>query len=217
MLDTETVNLPREQQQRLHPEFLVNEQAYLSMRESLLPRYSGQWVAVDQGTIVAADDDLTTVMNAVAGGRGRPYVARVGAEDRVIFRVRRLEFPYDREYQPFALPKITVTFSNGAGTRSQTYHDVIPDTGADVSMLPEADCTSFDLFDSPYFTGLSAGVVGPRLTTLIYRGMAQVAGITHPAFIQAAREGEERILGRDVLNQRRVLFDGPASLTIVDP
>ena len=54
MLQIQTTNLPQDQQQRLHPDFLANEQAYLHMRDSLLVPYQGQWVAVEGGKVIVA-------------------------------------------------------------------------------------------------------------------------------------------------------------------
>lgn len=199
-LPSQTANLPPEQQQRLHADFLANEQTYLHIRDSLLSQYRGQWVAVHDGRVIAASEDLLTVTEAAAASGGHPYIARVGEEDAVVFRVRRAVFAYDQIYQPFALPHATVTFLNDAETHSQTYPDVIPDTGGDLSVLPDSDCTAFDLFNSPYFTGISSGVVGGSVTTLIYRGKAEINGTRVPAFIQPITGGRERIIGRDVLN-----------------
>ena len=171
-----TTNLPPEQRQRLHPDFLANEQAYWQLRDSLLPVYQGQWVAIQDGNVIAAAADVLAVTDAAATVGGHPYIALVGAEDDVVFRVRTAVFAYDRSYQPFPLPRITATYSNHAGTRSQSHSDVIPDTGADLSVLPDADCNSIDLFNSPYFTGRSSGVVGPGISTLIYRGRVEIDG-----------------------------------------
>ena len=54
MLRIQTTNLCPDQQQRLHPDFLANEQTYLQMRDSLLAQHRGQWVAVLSGKVVAA-------------------------------------------------------------------------------------------------------------------------------------------------------------------
>jgi predicted aspartyl protease len=54
MLQIHTTNLPQDQQQRVHPDFLANEQAYLHMRDSLLGPYRGQWLAVQGGKVIAA-------------------------------------------------------------------------------------------------------------------------------------------------------------------
>jgi predicted aspartyl protease len=135
----------------------------------------------------------------------------------VVFRVRRAVFGYDATYQPFPLPRITATFWNHAQTHSQQHVDVIPDTGADASVLPDTDCKAIDLFNSPYMTALAGGVVGTSVTTLLYQGKAEIDGRRFSALIQPIPAGQERILGRDVLNQQRLLFDGPAGQVVVDP
>jgi Family of unknown function (DUF5678) len=217
VLQIQTTNLPQEQQQRLHPEFLANEQAYLQMRDHLLTQYRGQWVAFQAGNVIVAGPKLMEVMDKASINGGHPFIALVGAEDAVVFRVRRGVFPYDQRYQPFPLPRLTATFLNHTETHSQQYADVIPDTGADVSVLPDTDCTAIDLFHSPYMTGMSGGVVGSRTASLFYRGKVEIDGCRFSALIQPVHAGQERIIGRDVLNQQRVLFDGPAGEVVVDP
>jgi hypothetical protein len=217
MFRTQTANLPPEQKQRLHADFIANERTYLQMRDSLLSRYRGQWVAVANGKVIASGGNLLRVSEAAAAVGGHPYIALVGAEDQVVFRVRRAEFSYDPAYQPFALPQITVTFWNHPETQSQTFANVIPDTGADVSALPDTDCSTFDLFNSPYLTTMAGGIGGSTNPTLIYRGKAEIDGNRFPAFIQPIAGGQERLVGRDVLNHHRVLFDGPGGKTIFAP
>jgi predicted aspartyl protease len=94
---------------------------------------------------------------------------------------------------------------------------VIPDTGADASVLPDSDCKAIDLFNSPYIASMAGGVIGPSVTALLYHGQAEIDGKRYSALIQPIPGGQERIIGRDVLNQQRVLFDGPAAQVIVDP
>src|SRR3989442_407441 len=89
MIQLQTANLPRDQHQRLHPEFLANEQAYTKMRDSLLPQYRGQWVAVGGGKVLAAGANLLEVMEQASTCGGHPFFALVGAEDSVVFRARR--------------------------------------------------------------------------------------------------------------------------------
>lgn len=217
MLQIETANLSQKQKQQLHPDFLANEQAYLKMRDSLLAQFRGQWVAVDNGNVLVAGPKLMDVMETAAASGAHPFIALVGAEDDVVFRVRRAVFAYDQAYQPFPLPRVTATFWNHARTHSQQHPDVIPDTGADVSVLPEADCKTIDLFGSPYMTGMAGGVIGQGVTTLFYRGKVEMDGRHFDALIQPIPGGCERIIGRDVLNLQRLLFDGPAGQVIVDP
>ncbi len=217
MWQIQTSNLSQEQQRKLHPDFLANEQAYLQMRDSLLGQYRGQWVAVANGKVIVAGSQLMDVVEQASRFGGHPYIALVGAEDAVVFRVRRAVFGYDQAYQPFPLPRLTATFWNHAETHAQQYQDVIPDTGAEVSVLPDSDCTVIDLFSSPYMTGRAGGVVGGSITTLFYQGKVEIDGRRYTALIQPLPAGQERIIGRDVLNQQRVLFDGPAGQVIVDP
>src|ERR1019366_1451865 len=54
MLQNQTANLSQEQRQKVHPDFLADEQAYLNMRASLLGQYRGQWVAVQSGKVTVA-------------------------------------------------------------------------------------------------------------------------------------------------------------------
>jgi len=50
---------------------------------------------------------------------------------------------------------------------------------------------------------------------LVYRGHVEIAGHSCRSLIQLAESGE-RIIGRDVLNQLRVTFDGPAGQVEID-
>lgn len=209
MRSPQTQYLPEEQKKRLHPDFIANEQQYWRMRDQLLKQYSGKWVAVHHGQVVAVGQDILDITDKVGKLGLHAYIAKVGEEDKVVFQVRRKEFTYDTSYQPIALPRVEVTFSNYARTQSKLYSDVIPDTGADLSVLLERDCQDIDLFNSPYFTTQSRGVVGPSIVTLVYRGHAEINGLRFPSLIQAIRGATERILGRDVLNQMKVTFDGP--------
>src|SRR5262245_21269461 len=80
MLRTQTSNLPLDQQQRLHADFLKNEQDYLRVRDRLLTTHSGQWVAVAEGRLIACGTDLMRVTQQATDHGGHPYVAKVGEE-----------------------------------------------------------------------------------------------------------------------------------------
>jgi hypothetical protein len=129
MLQIQTANLPQTEQQRLHPDFLANEQAYLQMRDRLLSQYPGRWVAVHCGKVVAEGRKLLEVLDQASAAGGHAYVALVGAEDAVVFRTRRAVFAYDQAYQPFPLPQLTATFWDHGETHSQQHLDVIPTPG----------------------------------------------------------------------------------------
>jgi len=217
MLGIESANLPSEEQKRLHPEFLANEQDYLRMRDGLIPKYHGQWVAVDKGQVVASGHSLLDVMRTSSARGGHAFVACVGKEDEVIARFRRAVYPYDANYAPTALPRITALFLNYSETCSQSHADAIADTGADLTLLPDVDCRAINLYASPSFTMRSAGAFGPVTTARIYHAKVEIDGRRLDAMIQPVLRGTERIVGRDVLNQLRVLFDGPKTELTVDP
>lgn len=202
-------NLPPTHKKHLHQEFLENERDYWEMRDRLMQIYQGQWVAIHGAQVVASGNDLFDVTDKVGKLGCHAYIARVGEEDSVVFTVRLREFSYDVAYRPFALPRAEVTFSNYHQTGRRLYPDVIPDTGGDLSVLPEDDCLAIDLFSSPYLMSLTRGVLGPSVTTLVYRGNVEINGTIYRSLIQPIPGGRERILGRDVLNQIKVTFDGP--------
>jgi len=208
--------LSEEYRKYLHEDFLTNEEHYWRMREELLNQYRGSWVAIDKGHVVASSKDVWEITEAVGKLGCHAYIAKVGEED-IVFKVRRVEFAYDQSYHPFALPQAEVTFANFACTSAKVYSDVIPDTGADLSILPEQDCLDIDLFSSPYFPALTRGVVGASVSVLVYRGNVEVNGHRFPSLIQFVPGGRERVLGRDVLNQIRVIFDAPANKVIFEP
>src|SRR5579859_906983 len=121
MFQIQTSNLPKDQQQLVHAEFLANEHAYLQMRDSLLAEYRGQWVAVQNAKVIAAGPNLMEIMDRAAAFGGHPYFALVGAEDETVFRVRHSVFAYDQGYQPIPLPRITARFWNHAQTHTQQH------------------------------------------------------------------------------------------------
>jgi len=215
MFASHTTNLPAEQRRRLPADFLANEQTYLAMRAGLLASHPGQWFA--DSKILAAGEELVAVATRAALAGGHPYIARVGSEDQVAFRLRRQEFAYDAGYQPFALPRCTATFWSHAETHSQTSSEVIPDTGSDLTVVPAGDCPAFDLFSSPCFSTVAGGVVGGSMAMPVYPGKVEINGNRRLAFIQPLAGGPERLIGRDVLNHHRLIFDGPQQRLTFEP
>lgn len=94
---------------------------------------------------------------------------------------------------------------------------VIPDTGADASVLPWADCQALQLSPASGVQGLIGGVAGSSAATLAFQVWAQVDGQDYPCRLQADFVGNERILGRDVMNRLDILFRGPAGEVIINP
>ena len=133
-------DLPGSLRDAMPAEYLANEMKYWRVRDQLLVQYAGKWVAFHNGQVIASGDDFTAVMDE-AGRKGYPaaYIDKVGEEGTLRFRCRRTTFDYNTGYTPTALPQVMVTFYNFTQTHQQTFADVIPDTGSDLSALAESD------------------------------------------------------------------------------
>ncbi len=91
--------------------------------------------------------------------------------------------------------------------------DAIPDTGADVTCLPVDDCQDLDLFLFPYYSGISHPFGGVRRRVTFYGAKVEVNGSVYNAIVEPVAE---RLVGREVLNQTKVTFDGPSRITTFD-
>ena len=61
------------------------------------------------------------------------------------------------------------------------------------------------------------GVAGGRAVTIGFLVWVWLDGREYPCQLQGDFAAHERILGRDVLNQLKVLFDGPAGEVVFNP
>ena len=93
--------------------------------------------------------------------------------------------------------------------------DAIPDTGADITCLPVGDCHDLDLFLFHYYSGVSHPFGGVRHRVTFYGAKVEVNGSVYNAIVEPVAE-RERLLGREVLNQTKVTFDGPSRITTFD-
>ena len=192
--------------------FEQDKRDYWAMREELLPKLKGKWVAVHSGKVVAVGDDMISIMDKALSEDGYAYVNKLGEEDKIVIKSRRIEFAYDQNYSPTPMPLVTATFYNFDQSRSKRCSDAIPDTGADLSCLPLADCYQIDLFRFPYYSGVSHAFGGGIRQTIFYGGKVEIDGNMYSAIIEPVLE-PERLIGRDVLNQCKVTFDGPRGIT----
>jgi predicted aspartyl protease len=193
------------------------EKAYQAMREKLLKTHYGKWVVIAGGEVVASGDDFLVVMHSPAKQeRKYAYFTRVGYEDKVEFKIRKTTFQYDAAYAPFPIPKANARFHNATGTASKEISDLVLDTGADVTCLREKDCGELRLDESRVTAYNVRTYGGTSKPAIFYEGLVEIDNHKIPAFIQMVDETEERILGRDVLNQLRVTFDGPNKKTTIE-
>lgn len=208
--------LPPDIADQIHPDRRANERAYWAARDGLLAEYGGLWVGYADGRVVASGRSPVAVLAAAEATGLRPHLACVGREGEPD-RVRRASFAYDAAYPGEPLPVASVEFRRVAGVPGVLLDRVIPDTGADVSMLPWADCLALGLDPSQGQRGQIGGVGGARSATLSFLVWARLDGRDLACRLQADFSGRERILGRDVLNQLEVLFRGPSGEVVVGP
>jgi hypothetical protein len=208
--------LPPDIADQIHPDRRKNEAAYWAVRDQLLEKYRGQWIGFADGAVIASGTSPVTVFHEAEASGRHPFFICVGREEEPC-RIRRVTSRYDTGYPGEALPVISVEFRQASGSPGVTLDRVIPDTGADASVLPWADCQVLQLAPSSGVQGLISGVAGGAAATLAFQVWAQVDGQDYPCRLQADFVGGERILGRDALNRMQILFRGPAGEVVVNP
>ena len=194
--------------------FRDDEAFYWTHRVELLKKYKNQWIGIHKGKVLAHGTDLYQVTQKAFERSGScVYITKVGEEDRISVRVRRVEFDYAEDYSPFPLPQAEVRFSNIHEEQSLAYPDVIPDTGADITCLPLEDCQRLDLFKTPGIRLLSHRYGPPSRASVLIPGYAEIGNTKYLCYIEPVIE-RERILGRDVLNRLTVIFRGKDHKTV---
>jgi hypothetical protein len=208
--------LPPEVAQQIHPDWQRHETAYWEVRDRLLLHYRDQWIAFAQGCVLVSGTSAVEVLHAAQASGLHPFVTCVGREHEPA-RMRRAVFAYDTTYPQEALPVMPVEFRTQEGVPGLVYEQVIPDTGADASALPWADCVQLALNPRQGVPGLIGGVGATSASTLVFAIWAFLDGQTYPCRLQADFTGHERILGRDVLNRLDILFRGPHQEVVLNP
>lgn len=114
---------------------------------------------------------------------------------------------YDHAYSPPA-PVIEVTLvARGPGARDRTLPALV-DTGANDSLfaLDELLAVGAEFINQRWLRGIT----GARLGVDVYRLSVEVAGVQiHALKVGGVAGLDENILGRDALQELRVLLDGP--------
>ncbi|MFO7906456.1 MAG: hypothetical protein ACQESR_31175 [Planctomycetota bacterium] len=208
--------LPPEIARQIHPDRRKNEAGYWAVRDQLLEQYRDQWIGFADGRVVASGTSPVTVFHEAEATGLHPFFICVGREEETC-RIRGVTFSYDADYPGEALPVTSVKFRRASGSPGVVLDRVIPDTGADASVLPWADCQLLQLTPSLGVQGLISGVAGSSSATLAFQVWAQLDAQDYPCRLQADFVGSERILGRDVLNRLEILFRGPVGEIIVNP
>jgi hypothetical protein len=131
--------LPPDIARQIHPDWRKNEAEYWAVRDQLLGQYQGQWIGFVDGGVIASDTSPVEVLHAAQQSGRHPFVICVGREEEPC-RIRRSTISYDTGYPDEALPVLSVEYRQGSGSTGVVLDRVIPDTGADASVLPWADC-----------------------------------------------------------------------------
>src|SRR5207244_4090474 len=171
--------LPPEIAIQIHPDRRKNEAAYWAIRDQLLDQYHGQWIGFADGEVIASGSSPVTVFHAAEASGLHPFFICVGREEEPC-RIRRATFPYDAAYSGEALPLISVEFRQASGSSGIVLDRVIPDTGADASVLPWADCQLLQLTPTSGVQGLLSGVVGSSAATIAFLIWVQLDGREYP-------------------------------------
>ena len=208
--------LPAEIARQVHPDWRKNEAGYWAVRDQLVGQDQGQWIGFADGAVVASGTSPVAVFHAAEATGRNPFVTCVGYEVEPT-RMRRVSFAYDTSYPGEPLPVLTVEFRTMSGSPGGTFDQVIADTGADASALPWADCQGLQLTAAQGRPGWMGGMAGGKATTIVFRVWVYVDAQEYPCRLQADFTGDERIVGRDVLNRLEMLFRGPAGEVIVNP
>ena len=208
--------LPPDIARQIHPDWRKNEAAYWAARDQIVQNYGGQWIGFADGKVVASGARPVVVFHAAHLAAAHPYVICVGHEDEP-YRMRRVSFPYDRNYPGEALPVMPVEFRRVCGVSGTVLDSVIADTGADTTALPWADCKQLQLDPAQGVPGLMSGVAGGSANTLGFLVWVLLDGTEYQCQLHADFTGTERILGRDVLNSLEVLFRGPSGEVVINP
>jgi hypothetical protein len=208
--------LPSQIAQQIHPDWRKNEGEYWAVRDQLLAQYRDEWIGFANGAVIAAGASPVEVFHQAQSSGLHPFVTCVGREYEPT-RMRRASFSYDTTYPGEALPLLIAEFRTTAGAPGLAMDRVIPDTGADASALPWSDCQQLQLDPADSVPGLMGGVGGSAAPTIVFQVWVHLDGNDYACRLQADFAGQERILGRDVLNRLDLLFRGPAGEVVVNP
>ena len=112
---------------------------------------------------------------------------------------------------------VSVEFRASAGAAGVTLDQVIPDTGADATVLPWADRQTLALSPARGVQRLLGGVAGASAASLAFQLWLRLEGQDYPCQLHADFSGGDRIIEREVLNRLKVLFRGPAGEVVFNP
>ena len=117
------------------------------------------------------------------------------------------QFDYDFAYTPSA-PVIPIGIANPDDSRAPLRVQALVDSGSDATLVPLTMLQRVGVYSGEQVT--FRGVTGSRMIADAFRvAIHMPTGIAYGVRAIATRGSNEVILGRDVLNQWRIILDGP--------
>ncbi|MDZ7290681.1 MAG: DUF5678 domain-containing protein [candidate division KSB1 bacterium] len=178
--------------------FEQEKQAYWGMRDQLLKQYSGKWVAIVNGKVVAFGDKkmnvLKEALNKTLSEVG--YINRVGFEEMTRQkRVRQIVTGrYDTRYDP-PMPIMNVAVRAPLGTTIRQV-DCIVDTGADLTLFRKEVADALGLWNFEWDEAEVSGIGTEPQRRAFLLAMVQIGEKEFPITIDCRSDLKEDILGR---------------------
>jgi predicted aspartyl protease len=126
-----------------------------------------------------------------------------------------MKYPYDTSYQP-PFPVVRVAFYNSEEGFRTAPEKALLDTGSDGSLVPVAYLRQIY---APALTDIRIrSHWGEWRSAQLFVVDLEFGNLRLPdVFVVGDEEGDEIILGRNVLNELRILLDGPANVADIPP
>jgi predicted aspartyl protease len=122
-----------------------------------------------------------------------------------------MKYPYDANYQP-PFPVVQVVFHNSEEGLHTTAENALLDTGSDGSLVPIAYLRQ--IFAPALIDTRIRSHWGEWRSAQLFVVDLQLDDLRLPGVLVVGDEqGDEIVLGRNVLNKLRLFLDGPANLT----
>ena len=122
-----------------------------------------------------------------------------------------MKHPYDTSYQP-PCPALSVVLTNSEEGLRTAVQSALADTGSDGTLVPVA---LLEDISAPALTETRIrSHWGEWRSVQLFLVDIELNGLILPsAFVVGDEEGDEVVLGRNVLNKLYLALDGPAQLT----
>jgi predicted aspartyl protease len=183
--------------------FEREKQAYWAIRDELLKKYFGKWVAIVNGKVVASGKKKMAVLKeAFSLTRSEVgYITKVGYEEKVQKkRIRQVVTgEYNKTYEP-SMPMVETIVTNPPGDAAKQVNFIV-DTGADLTLLREEVADELGLKAFVWDEADVSGIGAKPQRRVLYLAVVQMAQQEFPTTVDCRSDLNEDILGRDIINE----------------